>query len=297
MNPDPEQVIFKLDSQILNSMDLCWERYNLEHIQNWRPAQKAAALERGSAFHRMVRYYYVEKRKGRAILGEHSKVVEEAAMVGRLYAAQSSMSMDDFDDDLRVFKEYILKWQYDGWEILDIEQPFTKVLYESPFLKILYEGVVDMRIRDPKIGEAVVDHKTESRKSYPYILSNQFQGYEWAFDLPVIVNKVGYQTSLPADEKFRRLEHRSGAFAIEEWKKDTILTVMDAVERHKTGVFPKNRTSCDKYSGCIFQRVCKVPPETRPFKLQAYFYKADPWDPYARDDDDVREDEAVKESA
>jgi hypothetical protein len=182
---------------------------------------------------------------------------------------------------------------------MDVEQPFTKSLYDSDALQILYEGIIDARIIDPKIGQAVVDSKTESRKSYPYILSNQFQGYEWAFGVPVIVDKIGFQTTVDAKEKFRRPVHDSGVVAIAEWVNDTIEQVIEAIGWHneldsgKRVTLKKNRTSCDKYSGCIFQKVCKEPNEVREFKLIAHFFKDKKWDPYSRD---VEDEEALVEN-
>jgi hypothetical protein len=186
----------------------------------------------------------------------------------------------------------VLRWQYDGWEILDVEQPFTKVLYDTEDLQILYEGIIDARVIDPKIGQAVVDSKTESRKSYPFNLSNQFQGYEWAFGVPVIIDKIGFQSSLPSNEKFRRPVHESGAPAIAEWVDDSISQVIEAIGWHgeldskRRVTLRKNRISCDTYSGCIFQKVCQAPDEVREFKLIANFFKDKKWDPYTRDDEE-----------
>lgn len=311
---EQDKLIFKLDSQILNSMNLCPERYRLEHILNFRPIGKAQALEKGSVMHKMLDHYYRERMKGRAKKEEHAIIVEEAIRVGQFAMTKTSIDVIAFEDDVRVFKDYILKWQYDGWEILDVEQPFSKILYDDerllsfngdiyPGLTILYEGIVDLRIRDPKQGVAVVDHKTESRRSYPYILSNQFQGYEWAFDCPVIVNKIGYQTSLKDDaaeekQRFRRLLHSSGQYAIDEWISDTVEQIGVAIgwyEQLLSGArsqLSKNRTSCDKYSGCIYQRVCQVPEESREFKLQAFFFKDKPWDPYNRDAEESKDEVA-----
>ena len=297
-----EKLIFKLDSQILNAIDRCDTDYLYSHIMNFRPLMKAPALERGGCFHDMLKQYYtVRKEEPLRITNDHALVVEECLLIGRVFLSNSGMGLADFEEDARVFKEYVLRWQYDGWEIIDIEKPFSRVIFDSddPFtfagkkyagLTIIYEGIVDLIIKDPKSGMAVVDHKTESRRSFPFELSNQFQGYEWAFNMPVIVNKVGYQTSLDPKEKFRRLVHNTGAPALREWRLDAIASVLRAInvwESHLAGRhIHRNRTSCDKYSGCIWQRVCKVPEEVREFKLQAYFYKDKPWDPYTRDTDE-----------
>jgi len=280
-----EKVTVKLDSQIANAIQLCAERYNLEHVKHMRPLRKAPALEHGGVMHTMLAHYYRQKMIGR-IPTEHNKVVEEAIMLGRLEAAQSSFDLVEFDaEDLPTFREYVLAKQYDGWIVKAVEQPFTKLLYSSDDLDILYEGIVDVIVEDPKGEQYVVDHKTESRRSVPFILSNQFTGYSWALDRKVCINKVGYQTSLANEERFRRYYFTYPDYMIEEWKRDTISAVKQAIGWHREGVFEKNRTSCDKYSGCIFQKVCVAPPELRDYKLQAYFYKDKPWDPYTRDNE------------
>jgi hypothetical protein len=278
-----DQIIVKLDSQILNSIELCAVRYEYEHVLNMRSQTKAPALERGGIMHAMLAHYYRAKMNGdykdRAAL-----VISDCIELGREQAASASFPVTEFEEiDIPTFKAYILHNQYDGWEILSVEQPFSKVLYEDSALMIIYEGIVDARIQDAKGIKKTVDHKTESRKSHPFALSNQFEGYQWAFGDPVVINKIGYQTSLSDAERFRRYEHNLEPIIIQEWIDDTIASVQKAIGWHKTNTFHRNRTSCDKYSGCIYQKVCVAHPDVREFKLQAYFFKDKPWDPFTRD--------------
>jgi RecB family exonuclease len=280
------KVIVHVDSQIVNSIGLCGERYRLEHVLNRRPLGKAEALERGSVMHTMFAHYYRGRKDGRTNPENHAKLINECVMLGREEAASASFDMGQFEnEDLNTFRDNILHHQYDGWEILGVEEPFTKLLYDSEDLTILYEGIVDLRVKTPKEGEAVVDHKTESRKSYPFELSNQFQGYQWAFDAPIIINKIGFQKTLPPEEKFRRLHFPYKEALIQEWKTDVVDHIRMAMKWHKDNYFPRNRTSCDKYSGCIFQRVCKEAPEMREFRLDQFYIQSDPWDVFTRDND------------
>lgn len=284
-----EKLIVKVDSQMINSMNLCAQRYDYEMIQHWRPNGKAEALERGSILHHMVQKYREAKKEGR-LVKEHPQVVRECDLQAtQESAATKHIDLEKLSAIITVFHDYVLRWQYDGWEVLQIEQPFARILFDSEELQIIYEGIIDAFVIDPKIGKAVVDTKSEGRKSYPYPLSNQFQGYEWAFGVPVIIDKVGLQTSLPLNERMRRQIHESGPEAIEEWRQDVINQVVEAIGWHETlaagGRLKKNRTSCDKYSGCIFQLVCKVPEEVREFKLQANFFKDKKWDPFTRDEE------------
>ena len=293
-----DKLIVKLDSQILDGMSSCGELYRLAYVENWRPNKRPPALERGGTMHKMLDFYYSQRKEGRGKLEDHAALVQETLVVGRLAMAKTDIDNDDFEDDETVFKNYILRWQYDGWEILEVEQPFSFVLHEDdkPIvvggvrylgLIIIYEGIVDLRVVDPKLGQIVVDTKTESRKFNPFILNNQFQGYEMAFNVPVVVNKVGYQKSLPDNERFRRIIHQSGPLLLEEWKQDVVYTVRTAIGWHNDDYFPRNRTSCFKgFSACFYQMVCKEAEAgdgVREHKLTAYFHKEKPWDPYTRD--------------
>ena len=300
-----DKLYFKLDSQALNSADLCDERYRLDMMEHWRPKKKARALERGSLVHDMLKTYRRAKMEG-FTKEEHHAVIQRCIIeADKKFAEMTTLTLEEYkEEDIPTFKENVLHHQYDGWQIIDVERPFSRVLYEDDIpltflgefyagLVIIYEGIIDALIIDPRIGQAVVDTKTEGRKSNPYILSNQFQGYEWAFGVPVIIDKVGFQKTLPPKEKFRRLVHNSEAHAVNEWVQDTIETVRKILtwyERIARGErLKKNRTSCDKYSGCIYQDVCKIPSELRTARLIARFDKTEPWDPYNRDKEEEPE--------
>lgn len=295
-----ERLIVKTDSTVLNTMDLCPERWNLEFYQNWRPQKQAKALERGILMHDMLKHFYKQRKKGRNRPADMPSLVEECLMIGRISASNSThIDAEEYQEDMRVFKEYFQRWQYDGWEILKVEQPFSKPLYESEKLLILYEGIIDIEVMDPKLGRLIVDHKTEGRHSDPFELSNQFQGYQWAMDCPLIVNKLGYQQApkmedeivegkkVRVDNRFRRILMNSSPEALKEWREDAIRLVIDSIgwvkDINAGKRVRKNRTSCDKWSGCIYQQVCKEPPEVREHKLLVKFFKDKPWDVFTRD--------------
>jgi hypothetical protein len=184
-----------------------------------------------------------------------------------------------------------------------VEEPFSIVLYENanyvvdpknPGLRIMFEGLVDLVAELPNQPLCVFDHKSESRKSTPYKLSHQFQGSAFAFKVDtVVVNKVGFQKTLPEKERFRRifLDYTNTPL-LHEWRLDAIKKVLEAIERHKREAltqkpdWPRNRTSCDKYSGCVFQEVCAANPMVRGVKLQTWFQIRDPHELY-EDQDEV----------
>jgi hypothetical protein len=287
-----------LDSQILNTLQACGRKVDLEFLRNWRPTEKAEALEKGDLMHRMLAHYYRERKKGRTKdPNQHSLVVGEAIELGRRAASTMDISVSTSEEDIRQFKENILFWQADGWEILEVEQPFSKVIYEREDkpgregLRILYEGVIDLVVVNPSpYGVFIVDHKTSSRRGNVSKLSNQFMGYSWAMSVnSVIINKIGFQKTLAAKDRFNRLYLQYEREVLKEWVRNTIYWVHVLVGYVDQNYFPPNFTSCDKYSGCIFKDVCESIPQVREFKLQAHFYEGKPWSPHTRDDEDGEE--------
>ena len=156
-----------LDSQILNTVQACARKANLEFLQNWRPTQKAEALEKGDLMHRMLAHYYRSRMANRQDL---SKVIDEAIEIARIASVDMDLNESTIEENTFQFKEYALHYQSDAWRPLEVERPFSKVLYRRDDevvwrvgdviategtpgatgtvvregLQILYEGVIDL---------------------------------------------------------------------------------------------------------------------------------------------------------
>lgn len=300
-------ITFIVSASKMNVMDACWQRYDYEYNQMWTPNKKPPALEDGDLIHRMFAYFYREQMRGRLRKEEDFGILlDEATNAARRAVPEMDISIADGDEIIKVGRANLIYHRGDGLSIHAIEEPFSKVLYEDPNMvldpkdpgfRILFEGRTDLIGELPNQPISVWDHKSESRRSTPSTLSNQFEGMAWAFGVEsVIVNKVGFQTSLAEKDKFRRiwLDYRPPSLLLAEWRRDTISKILEAVQRHKNETagrpyWPRNRTSCDKYSGCWFKQVCEQQPALRPVKLMTYFHKKDPTELYS----DVREDQTV----
>jgi len=217
------------------------------------------------------------------------------------------ISVADTDEDIRTAREALLFHYRDGMEVYAVEEPFTRILYETPDtvdsttkqeihgIRILFEGRVDLIAKLPNSPFAVWDHKSESRKSDPSKMSNQFEGSAWAFGVKdVIINKVGFQVTKEPKEKFRRIFlNYSDKELIEEWRRDTIEKTLEAIERHRRESrgnprWPRNRTSCDKYSGCVYRQVCETKPTTRNVKLMTWYHIRPEYELYEQDGIDIQ---------
>lgn len=295
-----------LDSQILNTVCACGRKAYYEFLQNWRPTEKAEALEKGDLMHRMLAHYYRARQANRT---DTAKVVAEAVELAHVAFVDMDLTESTFEENVKQFKEYALFYSNDGWRPLEVERPFSKVLYRredevlwrvgdviatkdtlgaeptvlKEGLQILYEGVIDL-ITDTPHGIFVVDHKTASRRSTPSKLSNQFMGYSWATgSYNFIVNRIGFQKTLPPKERFQRPFLSYNPQILKEWAEQAIYWTKVLVNYIDSDYFPPNFTSCDKYSGCIFQKICEAIPDVREFKLQTNFYIGEPWSPHTRD--------------
>jgi hypothetical protein len=213
-----------------------------------------------------------------------------------------ALSQAMVEEDIRQFRENILYWQRDGWKILEVEQSFSKVLYERPdapgkeVIRILYEGIIDLIVEHPSpAGIYVVDHKSASRKSTPAKTSNQFMGYCWSLGMnQIIINRVGFQKTLPASERFQRLFISYENELLKEWVQQAVYWAQVLASYMDNNYFPPNFTSCDKYAGCIFQQVCGTIPQVRDFKLQSFYYQGEPWSPHTRDKKPLEDEDAAE---
>lgn len=69
---------------------------------------------------------------------------------------------------------------------------------------------------------------------------------------------------------------------LDEWCRDSLLHISAARRATYEGYYPQNRSSCDKFGGCEFRRVCSLSPEVRPNFLRADFKQDKKWNPLER---------------
>lgn len=277
------QTIVALDSQELNEQQNCWRKYQLYHLQSQRPVVTPGYFECGDMIHQMARAYYVCKKYRQNWDGNkktHADVVDACVRIGRHAAVKMSIDSEEVEATITAFRDYCKHYADDDWiDILHVEQPICKVLHEDPELLILYEGRVDLVVRLRNCPILPVDHKSSKRRGRPEELSNQFIGYCWALGVNnIMINKVGLQTTVKPAEKFERHLFSYSNAIIEEWRNETVWWVQESLRRKQEDFYPANKTSCDKYAGCVFAEVCRADPVTRDWKLKALFDKAaKPW--------------------
>lgn len=279
----PKNIIF--DGSILNEAQLCAQRYELQHEKNLRPVEgKATPLEEGDLLHNILEKYYKGIRdKGVELVYDNDTFkahVDECVAFGEMYSLEKNLTPDEVSTVIYQFQEYTKHYRMDGVTVKAVEEPFIVPLHEDEDLAIFYTGKIDLVGEMPNFGPCIMDHKKAARTQAPSALSNQFTGYSYATGVRlVMVNKVGFQKTLAPEDRFKRYPIYYTESQIQRWKDNTIWWGRQLAFYMETNTWPENRTSCDKYGGCIFTPVCEAgTEEAREWIIRTRFQEGESWD-------------------
>jgi hypothetical protein len=274
---------------MLNSIQSCARKTEYSFIKKLQPLEKADALEKGDLMHKMFEVYYSLKLTSPNF---HSEVWRElisqqitpdlkdpASEAGRYFSTKMNLSVELAEEVIYQFQEYSKYYQFDAWAPLAVEEVGSRVLYEDDDLQIIYTFKIDLVAEKGNII-APFDHKTSARTKEPSSLSNQFIGYCFGLRTnTIVINKVGFQKTLEPSKRFMRYVLTIDDERIEEWRANSIYWARLYDRYLVNDHFPMNLTSCDKYGGCIFARICESNPHTREWKLERDFEAGRLWDP------------------
>lgn len=282
---------FSIDSQTLNMVQMCPRKTQYSFVYNLQPQEREESLEKGDLMHKMLEVYYsmrldsgpnLESPLWKELIVSGippgSNNVAVAIDAGMYFASMMSIPSEVSEEVIDQFKAYCDYYAHDEWHPLSVEEVGSKILYQDDDLTIVYNYKIDLIAEKGRIV-APFDHKTGSRRQEPSSLSNQFIGYCFAIGSNnIIVNKIGFQKTLKPAERFQRYILTIDEQRILEWQKNSIWWAMQYAQYWEDKYFPMNLTSCDKYSGCIFKRVCESDPDNRDWKLKRDFITVDQWD-------------------
>lgn len=279
--------IITLDSQILSAIMKCPRYTEYAFIRHLEPLEKAVALDKGSLLHEGLKVYYRLKNDPNSPAQTLEGKIELAAqaMMDKVY--QIDLDIAVCNEVISNFKAYCAFYKDEDWEVLKndegqplVEVPFSKVIYQDDQLIIVYEGISDLLVNS-RAGKLVVDHKSTSRNTEPYMLSNQFLGYCWAYKVNnVCVNSIGFQKTYEPAKRFLRFILSYPDALINEWVEVVVSTVKDYLKNVEEQHFPPRFTSCRSiYGDCAFAEVCSSEPSAREWKLKSMYQTREAWDP------------------
>ena len=275
--------VFTVSASSLDSM-ACETKYNYGHLQRLVPMQMEEALDFGGLIHWMLHPYYFSKIKPEYLKPHHTnhvfapllnlrvaQVIEACIAMGREKALVTDLEIKERQEAIGLFRSYVEHRINDRWHTIEVEQPFSKILYEDDNLIIVYEGKVDLITEIEQDGVTIVDNKTGGRDRHIPETNNQIIGSCWAFG----VNKFLINKALRVkDDPFRRDIYYALPEQKDEWVKDTIHNVRRIIHYIDNDYFPMQRSQCGVFGNCRYLKACKAPPSARYTMLNGLFRKS-----------------------
>jgi len=295
-----------VDSTSLGAYKKCPRYYQLSILEGWEPRDQSIHLAFGIALHQ-ARERYERLRLNAATHDEALEAVFQQAAsetwnraLGRPEALWSQPGNKTRRTLLQTIVWFLdAKAKDDPFETLVLAdgRPAVELsfAFDSGFLAPTGERIVLCGHLD-RIGKLngaayIIDIKTSKYDvSYSgwfdqFTPGNQFSMYTLAgrvaFGVPVRDLVVdGVQVGVGFARFERGTVHRSDE-TLAEWLADVGEWLVDMGRSATAGYWRMNDTSCDKYGGCDFRRVCSASPSARAHRLASDFRKrADGgWDP------------------
>lgn len=287
-----EQKHVVMDATLLASLQVCERKLELRHGLNVVPnTGKSKALEMGSLVHVILEHFYKsirDNKKNESIsiglaAGEHYFKYGELISKPEepeIYDPLSAMQIDDYALILDTIDKYFSHYKNDSFTPVEIEHVKGEVIYEDSDIKLLWKAKFDL-IGDFPNGFMAVDHKTMKQRRDTLILNNQFMGQNVLLGTrTMLINKVGFQTSLKMEERFQRVPINYSSDQLSEFISIAAYYAKYLVALTENNYFPPRYTQCEtKFGKCeYYENYCSVNQNMREENLKLFFKAGKYWD-------------------
>ena len=182
-----------------------------------------------------------------------------------------------------TLNEYFDYWRNDSFSIVAAEHVDTKTIYSDDEMEIGWKAKFDLII-DMNTGMMPVDHKTMKQRRDANSNNIQFMGQCFLTGARcMMINRIGFQSSLKAHEKFERVIVNYTADRLDEFANEIVpYYARMLLAYNEANNYPPNFTHCEnKFGACDFYRhdVCNSDRRMREETLKIYFKIGKPWDP------------------
>ena len=266
--PSPKVNII-LDTSKIDLFETCPARYNFRHnLNKTLPLiHKAKALDKGSLAHGGLEVYYKMLGEGVAYPERMQATLMKIRELGS-NADTSNSEPEEVNEILQAVEQSCDYWRAEdenSLEILNVETPFAYVLFEDDSIRIIISGKIDLLVNFHGIGHNAsydrlpIDHKTFSRDSAILRKSNQFINYCSAVESNyIIINRIGLQKSLKAEEKFKRIPISYDPIYIASWRDNlTKMLLNEYLTAVANEAWVEKPTSCNKFNRlCEYYSIC-----------------------------------------
>jgi hypothetical protein len=181
---------------------------------------------------------------------------------------------------LETMEQYFDYYKNDFWIPLEVEVVKREILYEDDTIRVMWKAKLDV-IMDTTQMILPMDHKTMKQNRDVVDLNNQFMGQCFLTkSRSMVVNKIGFQTTLKPEQKFLRPIVTYSADRLLEWQSEIVPTyAYRLLEWNESGYYPPDFSRCEgKFGNCVFMDCCKSDRNMREQVLQTDFVIGPKWD-------------------
>lgn len=296
-----------LDATVLTSLMACARMTDFRYNKNLTPiGGKSNSLECGSLVHVILEYFNA------GLIQNKSKndAIQDGYEAGKLFvrgckSCKGQVCGEHKDNDwlgltntplenekvgsyqiigsnyvFKTMEEYFDYYKNDSKTVIAAEETRRALIYEDDEMRVIWKAKFD-EIDDMVNGLISIDHKTMKQRKDTVSLNNQFIGQCVLLkSRNVLINKIGFQTSLKPHEKFIRSTMSYSADRLAEWVNEIVPFYANMLLAYtEAGNFPPNFTNCEsKYGWCDFKEVCENDRGMREEVLKVNFKEGKSWD-------------------
>ncbi len=274
-----DKKIIKISPSTLNLLQSCSRAAHYSKTLNYSSPRKPDYLMKGEIAHAALETFYLAVKEGVS----HPEARALALEVFKTRLAATELGHDEIADMVLTMIDYFNHWSLDAHlEILEVEKPFSQVIFETEGEVVLLEGKIDLIARHKEHDKILVtDHKTGDQNRTPHNSDNQYTAYalvtgsELVMENRIVWGRAKTKAYKPAEKFHRSILNYSPEY-LEEWRQDTLYWVLKFEEEIKQDYFPPNRRNC-KF--CQFKTVCEWSgEENRLKKLEMDFVQSEKFD-------------------
>ena len=180
-----------------------------------------------------------------------------------------------------TMEQYFEYWKNDSFTTIAAEEVRGEIIYQDDELRVLWKAKYDKIIDTPN-GIIGADYKTMKQRRDTMKLNAQFMGQCILLkSRSVMIDKIGFQTSLKPEEKFTRSLISYSADALSEFCNDIVPHYAHMIAAYaEADHWPPNFTHCEnKFGKCNMYEVCESDRGMRDELIQINFIKGKKWDP------------------
>lgn len=294
---------FAWNSSSLGTLKECPRKYFYQYIEGWTPKGDGLHFRFGALYHWGLEHYEVLLTQGLSPEDALDEVVNdlllktwdgrEADGIGHPWDTSSFGVAGSKKNRQTLIRSVI--WYIDHYNpdpaqtiILDTGKPALELTFTMEIDALtprgepyLFTGHLD-RLVDYGGDKFVVDRKTSGSTLGSYYFEkfspdNQMSLYPLVsrvvFDVPVSgVILDAAQIAVGFTSFGRGMTLRSEG-QLTEWLHDAVLWLRNAEQFAEASHWPMNDTSCHKYDGCEFRKICNKDPQVRHMFLETDFVR------------------------